>query len=129
MEQTKQQEKPANAVDPEKDKGGVWVQLGDKSYKVPPLNFKSIRALMGKLNTISAMQKNSMPTDDQIQVVSELMQAALARNYPNLSLDDIEDGLDMGNFGNALAAVMGTSGLVKQGTPGSGEAGATAPQS
>lgn len=110
----------SNPQEPQVDKGGVWIQLGDKGYKAPPLNFKAIKKYVARFGELGALGAGApgVPTPDQMGLAAELLHAALIRNYPELTLDEVEENLDMGNFNAALAAVMGASGLKKEAAPG-----------
>jgi hypothetical protein len=108
------------------DKGGVWVVMGDKQYKVAPLNFKAMRELSAKISSITSLEKGEMPSGEQMSALVPIAHAALKRNYPQMTEDEVADNLDFGNFGNVLSAVLGTSGLNKdKGENSSGEAQTT----
>lgn len=114
MEQASAAETPAEKVAPEKDLGGVWVVLGVKAYKVPPLNMRSVRELMPKLEGLSQLQRGSMPSPDQMMVIAEVVHAAMKRSYPSITIEEVEDSLDLGNMTDAFNAVMSVSGLEKR---------------
>jgi hypothetical protein len=102
---------------------GVKLNLGGREFVAPPLNFKALRALTPKLAILSAM--GDVPTGEQIDVVLDVVHAALVRNYPDLTREELEDLLDLANLAKALVAIMGASGLERT----SGEASALAVES
>ena len=105
---------------PGADKGGAWVTMGAKSWKVAPLNFKGLRELSPQLSRLKELAPGSgqMPGPEQVDALGSVAHAALKRNYPDITLDDVLEDLDFSNFGAVLAAVMGASGLDKEPKPG-----------
>ena len=101
--------KPTRVLVPGADKGGTWVTMGDKEYKVAPLNFKALRTLAGEIAVLSSIAENSMPTAEQMGVLVKLAHASLVRNYPELPESEVEDSLDFSNFAAVLTAVMGSA--------------------
>ena len=106
---------------PGADKGGVWVRMGDKEYKVAPLNFKALRELDPSIVVLQSVVPGAMPNVEQMGVLVKLTLASLQRNYPAILEDEVAENLDFGNFGLVLGAVMGTAGLTKREVPASGE--------
>ena len=90
---------------------GVKINLGGREFVAPPLNFKALRLLTPKLGLLATM--GDVPTGEQIDVVIDVVLAALSRNYPDLTRDDLEALLDLANLATALTAIMGASGLEK----------------
>ena len=88
---------------------GALVKMGGKEWTVPALTFKQVRTLLPKLTTIpaNAVELNK----EQMEIVTEVTHAAVSRNYPELTVDDVEDMLDLRNVQVILLAVMGQSGL------------------
>ena len=66
-----------------------------------------------------------MPTPEQMQGVCEIVHAALSRNYDDLTIEQVEDIIDLRNAGAVIQAVMGQSGLTqsKDAAPGEAPAG------
>ena len=118
-------EQVARAALPGVDKGGAWVQIGDKEYKVAPLNFKSLRTLAGEIGKLQQMKGGGMPDAEQMGILCRLAHASLQRNYPEMSEDEVADNLDFSNFGTVLKAVMGQAGLDKEEIKNPGEAPAS----
>ncbi len=97
-------------------KDSVTVKLGGKEFEVLPLSFKAVRQLKPQLTQLANM--DSVPTDEQITAITDIVHRALSRNYPDITRDEIEDLIDLGNVRHVIPAIMGVSGLIK------GEAGA-----
>jgi queuine/archaeosine tRNA-ribosyltransferase len=88
---------------------GTVVSLGGTDYTVPPLSFKQLRKMLGKINLIGGI--GGVPTDEQMNAIVEVVHSALARNYPDLTTDQVDDMLDLGNASRVVQAIMGVSGL------------------
>ena len=106
---------------PGPDKGGAWVRMGDKQYKVAPLNFKALRELADSVAVLKSVEPGAMPTGQQMAVLVQLAHASLKRNYPDITEDDVADNLDFSNFAAVLGAVMGASALTGLEVPKQGE--------
>ena len=92
---------------------GVTVTIGGENYIVPPLNFKQLRAFKPKLARLGKDQAGDL-TEEQMDIMSEVIHAALTRNYPDLTRERIEEMLDLGNIGRIFKAAMNASGLEQQ---------------
>ena len=91
---------------------GIEVAIGGTVYTVPPLAMRSVRALMPKIQAIE-IEPSGIPTEASMEYVFDIMHAALRRNYPELTRDEMADALDIVSFPLALNAVFGACGLVK----------------
>lgn len=115
-------ESPANAAPPkEPPVAGTWVEMGGKSYLVPPLNFKGLRQVEEDLKVLASikLEGGALPSDDQVKSLCKVIKASIVRNYPNVTLEELEDLVDFGNLPQLILAVMKASGLVqKEGAPG-----------
>jgi hypothetical protein len=86
---------------------GVKITLGGREFVVPPLNFKSLRKF---LPHIQAVQTESDP-EKMMDLYEEILQSALARNYPEITKEELDEVLDFSNIQEVFAAIMGASGL------------------
>lgn len=93
---------------------GVTIRLGGNDYVVPPLSFKQVKKLLPRLQLLAKMDPISA-TPEQRTLVVELVQSALSRNYPEVTMEEVEDMLDLGNMLGVLKAVTGISGLIPTG--------------
>lgn len=87
---------------------GKSVKLGEKDYVVPPLNLKALRRL---LPSIEQLKSSGIPSNEDMDVIVDIVHTALLRNYPELTKAEVEDGLDMANMKVVLGIVLGQSGL------------------
>ena len=85
---------------------GVKIPMGDHEYEVPPLTLGQLRRLQSRLADLS-----SGDTALVMGAVCEIVQAAMSRNYPNLTVENVEELIDLGNRERVIAAVLGNSGL------------------
>lgn len=88
---------------------GVKVNIGDSTYIVPPLSFKALRLLKGKLRLLTDI--GNIPEDEQLDAVLDVVLMALNRNYPMMTREDLEDIIDLANLRVLITAIMGVSGL------------------
>jgi len=107
-------------IQPEKKHGGIWVVIGLEEYRIPPLPFGSLKELEGKVELISGLSLS--PSPEQIEVVFACVHAAINRNYPSITLEDVKGMLDVSNFMNVLEAVMNVSGFKRAKDKSQGEA-------
>lgn len=88
---------------------GEVISLGGQEYIVPPLNFKSLRKLQKEIKGLQEL--NGIPTPENITDVCKIFLAALQRNYPSMTLDEVEDKIDLGNFAVVIKQVLVSSGV------------------
>lgn len=86
---------------------GVKLNLGGRDLIVPALSFKQLRQLLPKVQHLG----DGAVTAENMGEIALVVHAALSRNYQDLTIDDVEDMLDMHNAMPAVLAVMGQSGL------------------
>ena len=87
---------------------GVEIELGDKTYILPPLNCAALEQFGDKLETF-----NELPVVKKIGFTVDLTLASLHRNYPELKREEIAEVIDLGNMAEVIQVVMGVSGLVR----------------
>jgi len=97
---------------------GVKIRMGGEEYEIPPLTLKQIRRLKDQIAVLGTL--SGVMQDEQIDAVVEIVWQAMARNYPDLRKEQVEDLIDLGNASRIIAAIMGVSGFVP-GEPGPGE--------
>lgn len=95
-------------IQPTGNKGGTWVVMGAEEYRIPPLGFGAIRELQDRMSAIQGMTE--LPSAEQMSIVAEIVLLSMRRNYPSITLEEIVDKLDLGNFRQVFEAVLATSG-------------------
>jgi hypothetical protein len=98
---------------------GVPLKLGSKEYILPPLN---LAALEKYWPVIESWAEPPAKLTQRFSEGAEVIHAALARNYPELTLTEVKEGLDLPSFPAALAALLEVSGLARR-DPGEPQAG------
>ena len=101
---------------------GRVVTLGGVDYTVPPLNVGALKALSRQLAATAEI--TGMPTLEQWDDVLDVFLAAFQRNYPEMTREQLEELVDMGNFLTLSKMVFGASGLTQL---GEGEPGMASP--
>jgi hypothetical protein len=97
---------------------GIAILMGGREWTIPPLTLGQLRHLMPKIRQLSEI--GPQMAEPQIDVLVEIVAAALQRNYPDISIQMVENLLDLGNAASVLHAVLTGSGL-RPGGPLSGE--------
>lgn len=105
-------------VEPERNRGGQWVSIGDEQYRIPPLAFRAVQELQDEVSALAQM--GARPTPDQMSTVTRIVHSAMSRNYPSITMELIDDMLDLGNYQDVLSAVLSIGGFKTAGD-GSGE--------
>jgi hypothetical protein len=97
---------------------GTKLQLGGQELVVPPLTLKALRRLNAKLKSLASLGRE-LPSDDQIETIIEVVHTAVVRNHPEVTKEQLEEWLDVGNMAEVLKAVFTVSGLERRkGSPG-----------
>jgi hypothetical protein len=89
--------------------------MGGRDWEVPPLTLGQLRRLMPKVRELTTV--GASMGEDQIGILAEIVAAALARNYAEMTPELVEDLLDLGNAKEVLQAVLTGSGLRPTGEP------------
>ena len=89
---------------------GKLVMLGGREFIAPPVPFSCMRRFA------DVFEGRASPT---VEVMADIVFAALKRNYPDLDQKAFEDEcLDVGNLNLAFMAVMQASGGKEDNPPG-----------
>jgi len=102
---------------------GVPIVLADGVTRIaPPLN---MRALMNHHETV--VKFDGQLTTQNMVAICEVVLSSLSRNYPDLTMDNMLDWIDVVNAEAAFQAVMGVSKLEARSDDAgeAGEAGST----
>ena len=98
---------------------GLPLRLGGKDYILPPLN---LAALEKYWPMIESWAEPPAKLTQRFSEGAEVIHAALVRNYPELTLTEVKEGLDLPSFPGALAQLLEVSGLARR-DPGEPQAG------
>jgi hypothetical protein len=84
---------------------GIKIVLGGHEFVAPPLPLKVFRV---HPEWFAALENTSgLPTPESVGIMTGIVHSALVRNYPGLTLEELEDMLDIVSMPLAMAAVMG----------------------
>lgn len=97
---------------------GIEISMGGRKLTVPPLNLKQLKKYGQVLNGLTGLTEANIFS--QAGALVEVIHAAIARNYPEISLDQVEEMLDLSNLVPVMQAIVGVSGL---GEPETGSRG------
>jgi hypothetical protein len=101
---------------------GARLVLGGREWIVPPLTLRQLRRLQPMFATLGRI--GPIMAVEQIDALIEITQAALSRNYPDITGDALADLIDLGNAAGVIRAIAGVSGLAPAGDASAGEASA-----
>lgn len=104
---------------------GKIVVLAGQEFEVPPLTFGQLRRLSKEIEILTTAKITASASIEQQEALLKVIHAALSRNYPDLTLEDMDDLIDMGNVLPTIEAVMSVSGFVK--VSGTAQGGAESP--
>lgn len=97
---------------------GIVVILGGISYVLPPLSLAAMEVMEKELAAFTGGTDGA-----SIRTVVDAVHSALKRNYPNIERQEVAEGLDLGNMGEVMEAVMDVSGLKRKSIEAEAEAG------
>jgi hypothetical protein len=95
---------------------GAPLQLGRKVYVCPALNLKQLKMFKPELEILNkGMSSITEGTEDEktmayVACVAKVVTAALSRNYPDITEEVVEEGIDLSNIRSSVLSVLGTSG-------------------
>lgn len=93
---------------------GVEFDFGGDVRVIPALSLGDVIRLGPKLSKI---QSGGLDIADMAPVVVEIVYAALKRNYPEITAEDVANLVDLRNTKPVIDALMGVS-LPEDGSPG-----------
>jgi hypothetical protein len=94
---------------------GVALVLGGVELLVPALSLGAFKRLGPKLAALETTSDRVA----QLSVMVEAVHAALRRNYPDMTLDQVDDMIDLRNIEAVFQAVLAQSGATPR-APGEG---------
>src|SRR5687768_7222090 len=86
---------------------GKPIRLGEQDYVIPPLSLKQVKALKGDIEALDTSEFS----DSALDTVIKLVHAALSRNYPSISVQQLEEWIDLGNVKQLVDIILGQSGF------------------
>jgi hypothetical protein len=92
---------------------GIEVDLGGEKFIVPAIALGKLKELQPRLAELDLSDMGAL-SPGALDTVSDLILAALNRNYPDMTRAQLDDLLDLGNLGDVVKIVTGQSGLVEK---------------
>lgn len=86
---------------------GTEIELGGTTYVVPPLNLAQVEYFQERLQGYTGGLD-----PESIKLAGEVVFAALSRNYPDITIEQVKEVLDLGNMHDVFSAVLNVSGFV-----------------
>lgn len=87
---------------------GKEVDIAGRTLVIAPLNAASVKQYRDQIKQVHV---GGLP---DIELVAKLAHASLRRNYPSITLEDVEDMIDYGNFFDVWENLLNVTGLVAQ---------------
>lgn len=89
---------------------GVTVELNGTNYVIPPIALGALEQLQERIGTFDGNVQDAK----QISTVIDCAHAAMRRNYPDMTREEVANLIDIGNMNEVFAAVMDVSGLKRK---------------
>lgn len=89
---------------------GIVLNMGGADYVVPPLSLGALEQLQERIAAFTGDASNK----EQVATAIDATFAALKRNYPDLTRQDVAELIDLGNMGEVFEAVMDVSGMKRK---------------
>lgn len=89
---------------------GISFDFGEKTLVIPPISLGALEQLQEQLTEFNgnALDKK------QLSTVIEAAHAALRRNYPELTREEVGELIDLANFMEVFDCVMDVSGMKRK---------------
>lgn len=87
----------------EKPIDGQIIRMGGLDIVVPSLNLRQIKLVAPEIKKMEREKDDEKRLAAQVRIIHQ----GLRRNYPDITTEDVEDLVDMGNLLRIMAAVMG----------------------
>lgn len=101
---------------------GQKLNLGGRDFIVPPLNIKALRILGPRFNQLQKIADSGdlaeMFNGDNLDTLVDVVHAAIVRNYPDVTREEMEDLIDLANLQPLFMSICGQSGLQQKGPRG-----------
>jgi len=96
---------------------GPRVTLGGAERILAPLTLKTLKKISPRLAVLKTLYSNAIPTTENLSLISEMVLASLNRNYPDITMEELDDWLDTGNLMPVFITVLRGSGMQEK-SPG-----------
>jgi hypothetical protein len=91
---------------------GIEVDFGGgRLYTVPPLALGALQRLQGKLSQLNQASSLEPATVDAVIAATH---SALVRNYPEITVEQVGDLIDVGNMHDVISSVLDVAGIKRK---------------
>lgn len=97
---------------------GKVIVIGGRELEVPPLNIVQLKKYSDVVNARIADDESGF---DFMVKQSEVIHAAIQRNYPDIPLEWVQEHVDLANIREIYGAVMAINGIMPSGDKQPGE--------
>jgi hypothetical protein len=87
---------------------GITINMGDRDWLVPPLSLSQLLSFLPRVQELTAAGQVVGLGPEQLGMLVEIITAAMQRNYPEITKEQVADLLDLGNARTVLAATLST---------------------
>ena len=87
---------------------GKEMQFGGKTLILAPLNAAAVKQYREQIKAVNAA---GLP---DIDLVAKLAYVSLRRNHPEMTIEEVEEFIDYGNYFTVWESLLNISGLVAQ---------------
>lgn len=89
---------------------GIEFDFGGGNVKIlPPLSLGALQRLQGKLEAFGKIENPLAP--EALATVIEATHAALKRNYPDITIPEVAELIDVSNMHLAISSVLDVAGI------------------
>lgn len=91
---------------------GIEVNFGGgRIYVVPPLTLGALQRLQGKL---SQLNEGTALQPATVETVIAATHSAMRRNYPDITVEEVADLVDVGNMHEVISSVLDVAGIKRK---------------
>lgn len=94
---------------------GVKLKLSGKEYEVPSLSWGFIKKNVKLIDKLQKLGSNVQLSEELVNDFTKVIHAAFKRNYPDITVEELDEIIDMRNMSDVFKAIMGQSGFVENG--------------
>jgi hypothetical protein len=85
---------------------GTTIAMGGQDWLVPPLTLGQLQRFFPRVQELVAARQAGDLAPDQLGMLVEIITAAMQRNYPEITADQVGNLLDLGNATTVLRATL-----------------------
>jgi hypothetical protein len=89
---------------------GIPYTFSDRVLVIPPLSLGAMEQLQERLSVM----KEDLADPEYIGTVIETVHAALKRNYPDMTREEVADMIDLANMQEVMTCAMDVAGLKRK---------------